>query len=53
MAESKSDHFSFKINAHSEKLAKFNPLSTNRLVVDSEWRGIRLRAQPTHQGSMQ
>jgi hypothetical protein len=36
MAESKSDHFSFEINAHSEKNAKFDPLSTNRLAVDSE-----------------
>jgi hypothetical protein len=36
MAESKSDHFSFEINAHSEKIAKFDPLSTNRLPVDSE-----------------
>src|SRR5215813_682688 len=29
MAESKSDHFSFEINTHSEKIAKFDPLSTN------------------------
>src|SRR5262249_19785825 len=36
MAESKSDHFSFEINTHSEKIAKFDPLSTNRLTVDSE-----------------
>jgi hypothetical protein len=36
ITESKSDHFSFEINAHSEKNAKFDPLSTNRLQVDSE-----------------
>jgi hypothetical protein len=36
IAESKSDYFSFKINAHSEKIAKFDPLSTNRLPEDSE-----------------
>ena len=26
MAESKSDYFSFEINAHSEKIAKFDPI---------------------------
>jgi hypothetical protein len=36
MAESKSDYFSFEINAYSEKIAKFDPLSTNRLAPDSE-----------------
>jgi hypothetical protein len=38
MAESKSDNFSLEINAHSEKIAKFDPLSTNRLAADSEYR---------------
>ena len=38
MAESKSDYFSFDINAHSEKIAKFDPLSTNRLALYSECR---------------
>jgi hypothetical protein len=39
MAESKSDYFSCKINAHSEKIAKFDPLYTNRLAAHSEcWR---------------
>jgi hypothetical protein len=36
MAESKSDRFTNNINAHSEKIAKFDPLSTNRLATDSE-----------------
>jgi hypothetical protein len=36
MAESKSDKFANDINAHSEKIAKFDPLSTNRLAPDSE-----------------
>src|SRR5262245_38470323 len=36
MAESKSDQFPNKFNAHSEKIAKFDPLSTNRLAHDSE-----------------
>ena len=36
MAESKSEYFPFEINAHSEKIAKFDLLSTNRLAVDSE-----------------
>jgi hypothetical protein len=36
MAESKSNHFANYINAHSEKIAKFDPLSTNRLAADSE-----------------
>ena len=35
---SKSDNFSLEINAHSEKIAKFDPLSTNRLAADSEYR---------------
>jgi hypothetical protein len=38
MAESKSDQFARNINAHSEKIAKFDPLSVNRLAADSEWR---------------
>jgi hypothetical protein len=33
---SKTDYFSFKISVHSEKIAKFNPLSINRLAADSE-----------------
>jgi hypothetical protein len=33
MAESKSDYFSFVINAHSEKIGKFDPLSINRLAA--------------------
>src|SRR5215467_1094884 len=37
MAESKSAHFFFEINAHSEKIEKFEPLSINRLSVGSEW----------------
>jgi len=37
MTESKSDQFARKINAHSEKFAKFDPLRINRLPVDSEW----------------
>jgi hypothetical protein len=36
MAESKSDKFANVINMHSEKIAKFDPLSTNRLAPDSE-----------------
>jgi hypothetical protein len=36
MAESKSDKFANDINMHSEKIAKFDPLSTNRLAPDSE-----------------
>jgi hypothetical protein len=36
MAESKSDKFANDINMHSEKIAKFEPLSTNRLAPDSE-----------------
>ena len=36
MAESKSAYFSFEINAHSEKIAKFDPLSANRLTPYSE-----------------
>jgi hypothetical protein len=36
MAESKSGYFPFEINAHSEKIAKFDPLSINRLAPDSE-----------------
>jgi hypothetical protein len=36
MAESKSDHFSSKIKAHSEKFTKFASLSVNRLAPDSE-----------------
>jgi hypothetical protein len=33
-----ADNFSLKINADSEKITKFNPLSTNRLAADSEYR---------------
>ena len=36
MAESKSDHFSFQFNAHSEEIEKFDPLSINRSAGDSE-----------------
>jgi hypothetical protein len=36
MAVSKSDKFPSKFNVHSEKFAKFDPLSTNRLAADSE-----------------
>jgi hypothetical protein len=36
MAESKSDQFVNDFNAHSEKIAKFDPLPTNRLAADSE-----------------
>jgi hypothetical protein len=36
MAESKSDQFANDINVHSEKLSKFDPLSANRLALDSE-----------------
>jgi len=36
MAESKSDQFANDFNAHSEKIAKFDPLSVNRLAADSE-----------------
>jgi hypothetical protein len=36
MAESKSDHFSFSLNRHSEKPAKFPPFTINRLSGDSE-----------------
>jgi hypothetical protein len=36
MAESKSNQFAKYINAHSEKFAKFDLLSTNRLAADSE-----------------
>jgi hypothetical protein len=38
MAESKSDYFSFEINARSEKIAKFAWLSISRLAPNSEWR---------------
>jgi hypothetical protein len=34
--KSKSDKFANDINMHSEKIAKFDPLSTNRLGLDSE-----------------
>jgi hypothetical protein len=34
---SKTDYFSFKISVHSEKIAKFNPLSINTLAADSEY----------------
>jgi hypothetical protein len=44
MTESKSDQFSFEINAHSEKIAKFDPLSTNRLAAHSECRRGRKRS---------
>jgi hypothetical protein len=44
MAESKSDYFSFKINAYSEKIAKFDPLSTKRLAAHSECRRSRKRS---------
>jgi hypothetical protein len=37
MAESKSAYFCFEINAHSEKIEKFEPLSINSLSVGSEW----------------
>jgi hypothetical protein len=40
MAESKSDYFSFKFNTRSEKIAKFDPLSTNRLAPYSECRCV-------------
>jgi len=36
MAESKSDQFANNIKARSEKIAKFDPLSVNRLAGDSE-----------------
>ena len=36
MAESKSDNFSFEVKAHSEKHAKIQLLSINRLSDDSE-----------------
>jgi len=36
MAESKSDQFINNINTHSEKIAKSDPLSINRLLADSE-----------------
>jgi hypothetical protein len=36
MAESKSDQFANDFKAHSEKIAKFDPLSTNWLAADSE-----------------
>jgi hypothetical protein len=38
MAESKSNYFSYEINAHSEKYAKFGPISINRLAFDTECR---------------
>ena len=36
MAEAKSDEFTNNINGHSEKFAKFDPLSINRLERNSE-----------------
>jgi len=36
MAESKSNQFINNINTHSEKIAKSDPLSINRLLADSE-----------------
>jgi len=36
MAESKSDYFSIRFNAHSEKISKFDLLLLNRLAADSE-----------------
>jgi hypothetical protein len=38
MAESKSEQFSFLINRHSEKTAKFTPNSINKLGRVSECR---------------
>jgi len=38
MVESKSDRFANNINAHSDNIAKFDPLQVNRLAADSEWR---------------
>jgi hypothetical protein len=43
MAESKSDYFLFEINAHSEKFAKFGPISINELVRISEFSDLRGR----------
>jgi hypothetical protein len=43
MAESKSDQFSCEINAHSEKHAKFQLLSINRLSDGSECDRVALR----------
>jgi len=40
MAESKSDYFSSEINAHSEKFAKFDPLSIKSLAADTEHREL-------------
>jgi hypothetical protein len=37
MAESKSDRFHCKINAHSEKLREFAPKCINSLAPISEW----------------
>jgi hypothetical protein len=39
MAESKSNWFALFINAHSEKLRKFDLNSLNRLAEISEWHG--------------
>jgi hypothetical protein len=39
MAESKSSQFLLYINAHSEKVWKFDPNPINRLPDISEWRG--------------
>jgi hypothetical protein len=49
MAESKSDQFSNKFNAHSEKIAKFDPLLVNRLAVDSEYRRTHSRCERSKQ----
>jgi hypothetical protein len=43
MAESKSDYFSFKISVHSEKIAKFDPLSINGIARISEPSAGKLR----------
>jgi hypothetical protein len=41
MAESKSDHFPFEVNAHSEKFTKFDPLSIKSLATNTEYRTAR------------
>jgi hypothetical protein len=38
MAESKSAYFPFENNAHSEKFAKFDPLSVKSLAAHTEYR---------------